>query len=413
MRWVIIALALATTPSNNDIQCWSGGQRSWCTPDTVAATLDEFVTVDGTRPLTADWDAGSFEVRAQTFESDVTTGTAPLVCASTTLVTNLNADMLDGVHGAAYSLVTDIDDAPVNGVIDAPISSNWAYDHVAAADPHTGYRLESVDHTHQSTGAQAGQLDHGLALTGLTDDDHTQYALLAGRSGGQILRLRAGESTTKTNYTQALSSAGLIIETDYTANAYTPGIYWSTVDDNPTKPKAGIFIRETSNGTFMFVGTSGAYGTGITNDAIIIDPSGAVVLDGASAGRAFKGAGTLNAAAIYDDGAGPLTGYVLDAATRGIDPNEWDAMSQAAGSSGEHRQARDFADRLDQLDPSAYAAEWKARGELPAFPTRQEWIEGGGLPLGSMVQRLWETVEVQAVHIDNLNQRIMALEAMR
>ncbi len=49
--------------------------------------------------------------------------------------------------------------------------------HIAASDPHTGYRLESADHTHQTTGAQAGQLDHGLALTGLTDDDHTQYIL--------------------------------------------------------------------------------------------------------------------------------------------------------------------------------------------------------------------------------------------
>src|SRR3990167_7496963 len=56
-------------------------------------------------------------------------------------------------------------------------------DHVVAADPHTGYRLESADHTHQSTGLQAGQLERGLALTGLTDDDHTQYALLTGRTG--------------------------------------------------------------------------------------------------------------------------------------------------------------------------------------------------------------------------------------
>ena len=79
-----------------------------------------------------------------------------------------------------YLLLTDIDDVPVDAVTNAPISSNWAFDHVAAADPHTGYRLESADHTHQSTGAQAGQLDHGLALTGLTDDDHTQYLLAAG-----------------------------------------------------------------------------------------------------------------------------------------------------------------------------------------------------------------------------------------
>lgn len=41
-------------------------------------------------------------------------------------------------------------------------------------DDHTQYRLESADHTHASTGLQAGTIDHGV-ITGLTDDDHTQY----------------------------------------------------------------------------------------------------------------------------------------------------------------------------------------------------------------------------------------------
>jgi len=45
---------------------------------------------------------------------------------------------------AGYLLIADIDDAPVDGVTNAPISSNWAFDHVAAADPHTGYVLESA-----------------------------------------------------------------------------------------------------------------------------------------------------------------------------------------------------------------------------------------------------------------------------
>jgi hypothetical protein len=45
-----------------------------------------------------------------------------------------------------------------------------------------------LDHTHQSSGGGVGgELDHGLALNGLLDDDHTQYALLLGRSGGQTL----------------------------------------------------------------------------------------------------------------------------------------------------------------------------------------------------------------------------------
>lgn len=54
--------------------------------------------------------------------------------------------------------------------------------HVAAGDPHTGYRLESADHNHQSTGAEAGKIDHGLALNGLADDDHTQYLNLTRHS---------------------------------------------------------------------------------------------------------------------------------------------------------------------------------------------------------------------------------------
>lgn len=43
-----------------------------------------------------NWDAGGIEVRAQTFESDVVTGTIPVVVASTTKCTYLNADQVDG-----------------------------------------------------------------------------------------------------------------------------------------------------------------------------------------------------------------------------------------------------------------------------------------------------------------------------
>lgn len=62
----------------------------------------QYLLANGTRALSADWDAGSFEIRAQTFESDVATGTAPLVVASTTKVTNLNSDLLDDQTGSYY-----------------------------------------------------------------------------------------------------------------------------------------------------------------------------------------------------------------------------------------------------------------------------------------------------------------------
>lgn len=47
---------------------------------------------------------------------------------------------------------------------DAEVSAAVA-SHAGAADPHTGYRLESADHNHQSTGLQGGQLNAVSALT--------------------------------------------------------------------------------------------------------------------------------------------------------------------------------------------------------------------------------------------------------
>lgn len=43
-----------------------------------------------------------------------------------------------------YLHTADVDDIAVNEAFTDPISSNWAFDHVAAADPHTGYVLESL-----------------------------------------------------------------------------------------------------------------------------------------------------------------------------------------------------------------------------------------------------------------------------
>ena len=61
-----------------------------------------FIKADGTVALSANWDSGGYEIRANTFESDVATGTIPLVIASTTKCTNLNADKLDDQEGSYY-----------------------------------------------------------------------------------------------------------------------------------------------------------------------------------------------------------------------------------------------------------------------------------------------------------------------
>lgn len=135
-------------------------------------------------------------------------------------------DLTAGVsdHGALTGLADD--DHPqymTSAETDTSIAA-----HAGAADPHTGYRLESADHSHQSTGAQAGTLDHGLALTGLTDDDHTQYilkSLLAGK--GEILV--ASAASTPDNL--AVGTDGHVLTLD---SGEVLGVKWAAVAGGDT-----------------------------------------------------------------------------------------------------------------------------------------------------------------------------------
>lgn len=71
---------------------------------TGSATLTALTT--GGLTATADLDIGTYELRANTLESDVATGTAPFTIASTTVSTNLNADLLDGLHSTSFTQKT-------------------------------------------------------------------------------------------------------------------------------------------------------------------------------------------------------------------------------------------------------------------------------------------------------------------
>lgn len=76
-----------------------------------------------------------------------------------------------------------------------------------------------------------------------------------------------------------------------------------------------------------------------------------------------------------------------------------------------HVPAAKFAARAAELlDPALYAAKWKADGHLPAMPSPAEWdASGKKMGMGDILQRLWETTEVQAIHIEKLRAAIVAL----
>lgn len=71
-------------------------------------------------------------------QSTVSTGTAPLVIESTTAVTNLNSDLLDGQHGSYYS---PIESPTFTGTISIPNLSLTTADTSTAA---THYMVETA-----------------------------------------------------------------------------------------------------------------------------------------------------------------------------------------------------------------------------------------------------------------------------
>jgi hypothetical protein len=91
-----------------------------------------------------------------------------------------------------YVLHTEVHDVPVDGETANPISSNWAFDHLAAADPHPGY-LTPAEHTaigdvspHHAAVTLAADADTllGLSAQQITLDTQTANKVFSGPPSG-------------------------------------------------------------------------------------------------------------------------------------------------------------------------------------------------------------------------------------
>lgn len=153
---------------------------------------------DGTTPLTGTWDAGSFQIRALTLYSDVAIGTPPLTVVSTTLVSNLNADQVDGLEASAFLKK----DATI------PLTSDWdagSYKITAltfASDQATGTAPLTVASTTKVSNLNADQVD-GVDIPAISTKGmilaasaaSTLNALAVGGTNGQVLMVASGETT--------------------------------------------------------------------------------------------------------------------------------------------------------------------------------------------------------------------------
>jgi hypothetical protein len=113
-------------------------------------------------------------------------------------------------------------------------ASNALTAHAAAADPHAGYRLESADHTHASSGLQGGQVAHSATSGRTPNDHHNQAHPLTGAdhtySGLTIGQVLTATSATTAAFAAPTGGGGTVSRmiipqtpTVSTSPAYTPG----------------------------------------------------------------------------------------------------------------------------------------------------------------------------------------------
>ncbi len=167
------------------------------------------------------------------------------------------------------------------------------------------------------------------------------------------------------------------------------------------------------NGAIAQIGTTSAHAMRVmisSNERARFYTDGGVTIGSPTGGS--KGAGTLNAVAVYDDNA-LLSCYVFDAALDGaVDLAKWDAKAPG----GVHGGARKFSARAagaqDPLTLDGYAAHWREKRHLSSLPNEARFDPAADkLSTGEWIQRLVETVEIQAVLIERLNQRLKRVEA--
>lgn len=134
---------------------------------------------DGSRALTADWDAGPNQIRAETFQSDVATGTAPFVVASTTKVTNLNADLLDGVE--EVDLIRKDGSRAFTGNVD--FGSNKGVNVATPAAGTDAVNKDYVDSKIQGLDWQESVIDKDLSTPPGTPSTGDRYIVAASATG--------------------------------------------------------------------------------------------------------------------------------------------------------------------------------------------------------------------------------------
>jgi len=120
------------------------------------ASDSDVLKKDASVGLTSDWDAGNHTITANIFESSISNGIAPLIIVSSTVVSNLNADQLDGQDAPAGKIVGTTDTQTLtNKILTSPEINGGTIDNatIGTSNPGSGnFTTLSVSTTATLTG---------------------------------------------------------------------------------------------------------------------------------------------------------------------------------------------------------------------------------------------------------------------
>ena len=172
-------------------------------------------------------------------------------------------------------------------------------------------------------GAGSGSTDHG-ALTGLADDDHTQYALLDGRSGGQTLvggtasannLVLRGTSNATPGDVRVIQSTDFRVYSD-NATSQVFGINGATgaVAISASGGAEGIGLTMSGSSGAMSI-IHGGSGTGLAIDTTLGSGKGAVIFAASARGIEVTSNTATPLAVFSGSNASTASLLLLDAAT--------------------------------------------------------------------------------------------------
>ena len=255
----------------------------------------QYLLVAGSRSLTGNWDAGSHRITAQTFTSDVATGTAPLTVSSTTLVSHFNADQLDGNDAADidYSFVTgndgdtDVSAAELEELTDGSTTTlhdhdvtgmtNWPtvdYSYVSGNDAATDVTAAELEEL--TDGSTTTKHDHDV--TGLTNWPTVDYSYVSGNDAATDVTAAQLEELSDGSETSLHTHYGAVPVTEY-----------SSADTAASTPE--VAACDASGGAFTLTLPTAASKEGYvyhikktdaSANAVTVDGNGDETIDGAA-----------------------------------------------------------------------------------------------------------------------------------